>query len=464
MHLNFYEIDYQYESPRKNEIIYTIAKAYYKLSNKKLKFSLVNEDSLRQYVTSKGSKYYDVSYTLMNQENIRYIEDIVRNKEKEIKDKQISDENEKLKKIDDKKLGENLISEKDNYDINLDTDKNPFKGALIGGVVAYGTGVAATWGSVAACILFDSVYLLSATGELLTAGFTFFGGLAATGIGFVVAIPSLLGFGVYKIYQMTKDKRRKEFFDNFKSDKMKVEKEVQLYVISKIDNYFTKFIPLEDQEIKLKIKECEKIINSIMDIYINIDNSTLGKLLDKSKDELMKKINEDNYIILKNIPKIRQGLMGVILGLNEDKAINIFDAGVPLFKEFIKNFGPLHTGKETEKKIDNYIEEILSIMKKLLLEKLEIAFNKFDAKHFLKSFDSYLCKKYKERKEIDDKTEYYFVCDCNDFLITPVGDMNKNYGVLSLFFKFSIIIQNLAINRRESNYNQNKEKILQLNK
>lgn len=401
----------------------------------------------------------------MNKDNICYIEDIIKNKNSKnsgkIEMSQYNEETEKLKKIGHSKLGESLISEKDNYDINLDTDRNPFKGALIGGGVAYGTGFAASWGSIAACLMFDSVYLASAaTGEIFFAGFTYLGGLALGGIGIIVAIPSLLGFGAYKIYQMNKEKRRKEFFDNFKLDKMKVEKEVQLYVISKIDNYFTKYISFEDNEIKKKKKECEKFINLIMDIYIKIDNSKLDKLKDKPKVELIKKINDDNFIILKNISKIRQQLMNVILALDDKEAINIFNASVPLFKEFIKNFGPIYINKENEQNINYYIGKILSIMKNLLLDNMEKAFNKFDTKHFLKSFDSYLSKKYEEKKGLDEITETNFISDCNDFLITPVGDMNKNYGVLSLFFKFSIMIQNIAVKRRESNYNINKENIL----
>ena len=399
----------------------------------------------------------------MKKVNICYIEDIIKNKQSENKEEKEENQNdgeaEKLKKIEHSKLGDNLISEKGNYDINLDTDRNPFKGALVGGAVVYGTGFAASWGSIAACLMFDSVYLASAaTGEIFAAGFTYLGGLALGGIGVIVAIPSLLGFGAYKIYQINKEKKRKEFFDSFKLEKMKVEKEVQLYVITKIDNYFTKFISLEDNEIKKK--ECEKLTNLIMDIYINIDNSKLDKLLDKPKAELIKKVNNDNFIILKNIPKIRQQLMNAILALDDQVAINIFNVGVPLFKEFIKNFGPINIDKENEQLINHYIKEILIIMEILLFNNMEKAFNKFDTKHFLKSFDSYLSKKYEEKKGLDDKTESNFISDCNDFLITPVGDMNKNYGVLSLFFKFSIIIQNIAVNRREINYNKNKEKIL----
>ena len=134
-----------------------------------------------------------------------------------------------MKKTKKKNLGDKIIVDENKYDINLDTSKNPFKGALIGGGIAAGTGIVATWGSLAACLMFDSVYLASfVTGQICTAGFTFLGGLAFTGIGTIIALPSLLGFGAYKIYQINKDKKRKEFFESFNFDKMKVEREVQL--------------------------------------------------------------------------------------------------------------------------------------------------------------------------------------------------------------------------------------------
>ena len=81
LHLNIYEIDYHYESPRKNEIISTIAESYYKFQKSKLKFAFIDKDSLREYVTSKGQKYYDTSFTLMDNDHC-YIEDIIKNEEK----------------------------------------------------------------------------------------------------------------------------------------------------------------------------------------------------------------------------------------------------------------------------------------------------------------------------------------------------------------------------------------------
>ena len=285
----------------------------------------------------------------------------------------------------------------------------------------------------------------------------YLGGCFLSGIGFIVAIPSLLGFGIYKLYNMNKEKRRKEFFDSFKLDKMKVEREVQLYVISKIDNYFNKYISDKDIDTKNLIEEFEKNINSIVDIYIKIDEE---RIYSCPKKNVMHKLNEDNSIVLQNIPKIRRELMQKILGLNDQVVLNIFNEGIPLFKEFIKNFGPQRIDAKIEKEIDGkYIKRIISIMTKLL-NNMKTGFDKFDTAHFLKSFDSYLTKKYEDKKKLDDKTESYFISDINDFIITPIGDMSKNYGVLSLYFKFTMIIQNIAIEKKEANYNKNKKKLL----
>jgi hypothetical protein len=459
LHLNIYEKDYHYESQRKNEFIYTIAESYYKLMNEKLKFAYIDQDNLRQFVTTAGQKYYDTSYTLMDQ-NYYFIEDIIKkNKEKEMKEKNIDDKDkdDENKKIVKKKLGENLINEeeKENYDLNLYTDQNPFKKALIRGVTAYGVGNTAMIGSVAACIMFDTVSTTTAV--------AYFGGAFLTVIGFYVAIPSLLGFGFYKLYQMNKDKRRKEFFDCFKMDKMKVEREVQMYVVDKIDKYYGRYISEKDNEINQLIEECKKNINSIIDIYIDIDNQRLDLLLKNPNKNLIKKLNNESSIILLNITKIRTELLNKILSLSDQDQNNIFKEGISLFIEFIKNFGSQNIDPLFEKNIDDiYIKKILLIMKKLLNNNMQTPFNKFDSNLFLKSFDSYLTKKYDEKKKLDDKTESDFISDCNNFLINPVSGMYKNYGVLSLYFKFTIIIQEIGIKKKEINYNKSIQKILNL--
>ena len=178
-----------------------------------------------------------------------YIEDIIK-KNKENNENVEDDQN---KKKMNKKLGENLINEeeKENYDLNLYTDQNPFKKALIRGVTAYGVGNTAMIGSLTACIMFDTISTTTAV--------AYFGAAFLTVIGFYVAVPNLLGVGFYKFYQMNKDKRKKEFFDCFKLDKMKVEREVQMYVVDKIDKYYGRYISEKDNEINQLIEECKKI-------------------------------------------------------------------------------------------------------------------------------------------------------------------------------------------------------------
>ena len=109
-------------------------------------------------------------------QNYYYIEDIIKKnkekEEKEIKEKDNddkdkedneNDEDDKNKKKMKKKLGQSIMNEeeKENYDINLYTDQNPFKKALIRGVTAYGIGNTAMIGSLAAYIMFDTVSVTS---------------------------------------------------------------------------------------------------------------------------------------------------------------------------------------------------------------------------------------------------------------------------------------------------------------
>lgn len=467
LHLNLYEKDYHYESQRKNEFISIIAESYYKLIKKKLKFAYIDQDNLRQFVTTKGQKYFDTSYTLMDQDYY-YIDDIIKknieretkgkdNDEKDKKDNKNDVEDDKNKNKTKKKLGEIIMNEeeKENYDINLYTDQNPFKKVLIRGVTAYGVGNTAMIGSLATCIMLDTVSVTSAL--------TFYGGAVLSVVGFYVTLPSLLGFGIYKLYQMNKDKRRKEFFDCFKLDKMKVEREVQIYVVDKIDKYFSRYISEKDDDINQLIEECKKNINSILDIYINKDDQILNGLLIKPNKKLIQKLNNDSSIILLNIIKIRTELLNKILSLDEQNVNNIFKEGISLFKEFIKNFGPQRIDPIFEKQIDDiYIKRIIFTMEKLLNNNMQTPFKKFDSKHFEKSFELYLCKKYEEKKKLDDITESNFISDCNKFLINPVSGMYKNYGVLSLYFKFTIIIEEIGIKRKEINYNKSIQKILKL--
>ena len=149
---------------------------------------------------------------------------------------------------------------------------------------------------------------------------------------------------------------------------MKIEKEFQKYVICKIDNYFNKKIIIEKND------ELEMYINNIIDIYISIDKEIIESKQKLEKNQLLNKIKKDGKIVAFNISKIRQELMKTILGSVEKKVENILEQGIPLYKEFIKNFGPIKIDKDKEKEIDKNISKIIDIMKEILEKKNESCF------------------------------------------------------------------------------------------
>ena len=478
LHFKLLETDYRYSSPKKNEIISTIAEAYYKYTNSKLLFSNVQEEPLKDYVTYESYKDYNENYTLMKKKNTCFIENILNfNKKKKIEESIDDDEDDKLKNKNnenEKTMGDGImkLDEKNNYDLHTFSNQNPFSNALKYGAITYGVGVSASFGSIAACLIFDSVYLISASGELLTAGFAFMSGQMVTGIGLIVAIPSLLGFGIYKLYSWNKDKKRQEFFKDFGEAKMKTEREVYLNIINKIDNYFSKFISNDDKETKCRITNIENYISSILDIYIKIENNRFNSSLElikkeKRQDKIEKLIISMNYgvsITIKNMAKIRTELMKVVTSSTNTDIKLIFNEGIPYFKEFIKNFGPIKINEKKQKKIDEIILELIQDIKWILENKMQVGFNKFDSKLFLNSFESYLIQKHEEKKRYDlDMEQSNFISNCKDYLITPIANKSNNFGVLSLFFKFTTIIQEIAIKKKDLNYNEKKAKLDHLN-
>ena len=74
------EYDYYYISHSRNEIIDTIYHAYFNLEQKKFKFSLINEKSLKAYVTNKKDKKANPSFTKMSNEHLIELEDFLNQK------------------------------------------------------------------------------------------------------------------------------------------------------------------------------------------------------------------------------------------------------------------------------------------------------------------------------------------------------------------------------------------------
>ena len=466
--------DNLYLSSKRNEIISTIAEIFEKITNSKLNFVSVDEERLRAYVTSKDKKKENPNFTLMKN-NFKYIEDIIPNtKQEEVKNDQQDTPEDENQKLNDK-ITENNIPEvegKKNLGLKFNTTSNPFTGALIGGAAVAGVGTAAVGGSIAACLAFDSVFLMSlATGEVFAAGWGVVGGVFLGGLGLLVAIPTLLGFGAYKLYRINKEKKFKEFYENFEDDKKKVEREIRQNVIAKIDKYFTKALLINDDTIKLKIDDINNMVNDILKILIKEDDIRVESSIETIKkndsnsqiSDLLTKLYKQSELVLQNFIKIRQELIKIILNSTEKDLKKTFEEGIAFFKEFIRAFGPQQINEENEKKINEILEKIISKMKALLgEEKISIRFKEFNQKTFKNNFSLYLREKFNEKKEqIKDETlvEKNFIENCNDFIIEPIANGSKNWGILSFYMYFTNTIQNIGVKLKGENFNKNKEKI-----
>ena len=71
------EYDYYYISHRRNEILETISSAYFNLENTRFKFSLLNEKTIKPYVTNKKDKKSNPSFTRMRSDHLCSIDDFL---------------------------------------------------------------------------------------------------------------------------------------------------------------------------------------------------------------------------------------------------------------------------------------------------------------------------------------------------------------------------------------------------
>ena len=71
------EYDYYYISHNRNEIIATISAAYFAITQTQFKFSLINEKSLKNYVTNKKDKKANPSFTRMSSDHLCSIDEFL---------------------------------------------------------------------------------------------------------------------------------------------------------------------------------------------------------------------------------------------------------------------------------------------------------------------------------------------------------------------------------------------------
>ena len=291
----------------------------------------------------------------------------------------------------------------------------------------------------------------------------FWAGFASFGIGLI----PLIGGATYLLFQKNKINRIKEFYKNFDSNEKKIEKEIREYVINKICKYYLKHIA---SELEKSIKNLNNHLNEIIQGFITIDNDKLGLTIDSikesvniedEKNNILDKLNKDRQLFVKNYIKIRLELIKIYMTSTISKIdSSSFQLGIPLFKEFIKSFGPQRIDKEKEKKIDNNIEEIIKTMKEIFDLKMKNSFDNFDANIFKTSFTNYLKEKYLEKVENgeDNIEEKDFIFNCNKYIIDLISAQTYNWGIISFYMFFLSSIINLYLPIKEDNYKKNERK------
>lgn len=425
------------DSPHFLEIIFTLYELYFKLTNSKLELSAINEKDnnlIQNYIKDKEKG---------NQKNNIFVKNIA-----------------------------DITSTIDKYDINMEySDNNPFSKTVIGGSAILTGGAITSAAGIGP--LGYSAYLFSQAGTFsqiwtflslawngsstITTGDIALSCIGITGVGMasagiVVLLPSILLYGGYKVYKNVKDKNFYKFYEDF--DKKEIEKKVYFYTFNKIQKYYKKFFFVNEEEKKSKIDLCHSYLNNIFEILFKADKANIEKIIKDNnlKDCSYKRIYLEPIIVLKNIEKLKQGLYEEIMGSSQDPE-QIFNNGIPLFRELIYCFGPENIDDE---KADKCIDEIIKVMKDILMKKLPIAIKAFNPQTFNYSFESYLINMNEEKKKVDKESKT-FINDCKSHIIEPIADNYKIHGVMTLYSEFLEIILNKAYELKKDNYNKRKQ-------
>ena len=319
IHTNDEDDDIYYFSSRNLEIILTLSNIYFELTNENLKISIINEESLKNYFTTRKIKQNDNQYTLMkisDNENLSLMDLLPKIEYMDYDKKEKTIDSNKIKEGEDNVININPAFsfvqkkfEKENYNnynkIEIYYNVNPYSKSLKRGLAAVASGYLATTSGLG---------VFQATQSIPLGLFPILIGFPTLYFGLITSVESLFGFCIYKIYSLFQDKTNcKIFLDKFKNDKtMKVEREVYQYVITKMINYFTKYMSLKEY----KKKEFGQIIDEILKSYFMIDINKIEKDLENFKTNYSQKF-KFNIMLLgrKDIDKTK--LITKILNLEE---------------------------------------------------------------------------------------------------------------------------------------------------
>ena len=232
----------------------------------------------------------------------------------------------------------------------------------------------------------------------------------------------------------------KENTESKNSKELKVSKDSDYFydflnLKSSIDSknfHFIEVIAKEKEYLnrRTKKKELEPKynINKLIDLSLKLGKKGMSLPLLLNANELFKEMYDKGKELTENLIPIIIELMKTILGSEKTRKEDIFNEAIPLFKKLIKNLSQEKIDKESEKIINGFIDDIITIMKNIMENQLNIAIHYFNKKDYINSFKSLLSQKYKEKNNNNLK-ESYFNDACLDFIISPISDNIQKYGV-----------------------------------
>lgn len=201
--------------------------------------------------------------------------------------------------------------------------------------------------------------------------------------------------------------------------------------------------------IKKLLEESLKLGEKGMSLPLLLNSNTLYNLL------YQKYKNMTN-----NIKEIVNELIKAILNSQNTDKTNIFNEVLPIFKNLIKKLCRENIDANTEKAIDENINEIIAIMKEMVDEQLNVGINYFEYNKdkFISQFEDFIKNEYQKKKE-KNMSEKDFVNTCLDFIVKPISNNYIKFGILYIYNFVKSVIIGYSFEKFDENFKKEKENI-----
>ena len=218
----------------------------------------------------------------------------------------------------------------------------------------------------------------------------------------------------------------------------------------KIRDRNTKEISTEKKyNIKKLLEESLKLGEKGMSLPLLLHSNTLYNLLYKKFKDMTN-----------NVKQISNELTKAILNSQNADKTNIFNEVLPIFKDFIKKLCRENIDINSEKAIDENINEIIVIMEEMLNDQLEVGIKYFNysKEKFISDFEDYIKMQYQKKEEKSMK-ENDFVNMCLDFIVKPITNNYIKFGILYLYNFVKNVIIGYSFQVYDENFKKEKENI-----